>query len=366
MPLKIVKKFLQLESAGGIVLFLTAILAMVWANSPLAFLHQQFIDRFLFMINEGLMALFFLLVGLELKRGYREGQLSNWQQLFLPLTAAIGGMVVPALIYCAMNYSDPVTLKGWAAPVATDIAFAMGVLSLFGKRVPFSLKLFLLSLAIFDDVGAVIIIALFYSGGISWFYLLLAAAIFSILFLINRASFPLYFILGILLWVSLLFSGIHPALTGVLLALTIPDSLSEKLETNLHPWVVFCVMPLFALANAGFSLQEITWVSLQSSVVLGIAAGLWIGKQIGVFFVSWCLIKMKWAKLPSQCSWVHLYGAALLCGIGFTMSLFLGTLSFSNEVHYLAEVRLGVIIGSLLSGLTGAMVFSFLRISRAQ
>ena len=360
-----IKKFLQLESAGGVVLFAMAILAMAWANSPFSFIHQQFIDQFLFSINDGLMAIFFLVVGLELKRGYLEGRLSKLSEVALPFFGALGGMLVPVLIYYWINVSDPEMLKGWSTPVATDIAFALGVLSLFGKRVPIALKLFLLALAIFDDVGAILIICLFYSAGISPLYLFYAAGLMVILLLLNRAyvrSLVPYLLIGMLLWSCLLHAGIHPTIAGVLLALTIPADKNHArsplhyLESKLHVWVAFLIMPLFALANAGFSLHGLTFNDLTKNLVLGITLGLFIGKQIGVFLFSWILIKLKFARLPENSSWPELYGVAILCGIGFTMSLFLGTLSFPNEPASLTQVRLGVIMGSLLSGLMGAMV----------
>jgi NhaA family Na+:H+ antiporter len=403
-----VKRFLELESAGGIVLFIAALLAMIWANSPLAYLHQQFIEKFLFIINDGLMALFFLIVGLELKRGYLSGQLSQLGQVILPFFAALGGMLLPALIYYWVNSADPITLKAWATPVATDIAFALGVLSLLGRRVPTALKLFLLALAIFDDIGAIIIISLFYSSELSWVYLLLAAALLALLFLFNhfniRSLLP-YLAVGALLWGCFLFSGVHPTIAGVLLAFTIPDgeqgssaqdSLADarsadsatdssteiataaivnsaansiansmlasplhRLENGLHFWVAFVIMPLFALANAGLSLHEMTWATLGAGVTLGIVLGLFLGKQMGVFLFSLILIKLKFAKLPGNCSWIQLYGVALVCGIGFTMSLFIGTLSFPHNDFYLAQMRLGVIFGSFLSGLFAAIVLLF-------
>lgn len=359
---------MQLESAGGIVLFVMAILAMIWANSPLAYIHQQFINRFLFLINDGLMALFFLLVGLELKRGYLEGRLSKLSEVSLPFIAALGGMLLPVMVYYWFNAGNPDTLKGWSTPVATDIAFALAVLSLFGKRLPISLKLFLLALAIFDDIGAIIIISLFYSTGLSLPFLLFSLLLFAGLLLLNRfrvqALLP-YLVTGILLWLCLFYAGIHPTIAGVLLALTIPghanpyQSPLRKLEDVLHFWVVFVIMPLFALANAGFSLEGLRLKDVANPVVMGIASGLFLGKQMGVFLFSYVLIKLKFARLPDYSSWFQLYGVSLLCGIGFTMSLFLGTLSFPNQAHYLTDVRLGVILGSFLSGLFGAMVLLF-------
>jgi len=366
MPISLVRKFLQLESASGIILFIMAVLAIIWANSPLSYLHQRFLDQFLFLINDGLMAIFFLVVGLELKREYQRGQLSRLSQIALPAAAAVGGMVVPALIYYSINFHDPVTVSGWATPVATDIAFALGVLSLFGRRVPVGLKLFLLALAIFDDLGAIIIIALFYSSGLSWLWLLLSALVAFFLYFLNRMSvrsLTPYLSAGMVMWFCLLHSGVHPTIAGVLLALSIPGDTQGNerqpmllLENKLHPWVAFLIMPLFALSNAGFSFQGLSWSMLGGHLFLGISLGLFIGKQIGVFLLSWLLVKCRFATLPDNSSWFALYGISLLCGIGFTMSLFLGTLSFPNDNVYLAEMRVGVLVGSVISGLVGAVV----------
>ena len=363
---RLLGQFLQLESASGVILFLMAVLAMIWANSPLAFLREDFLNVSLFWINDGLMAVFFLVVGLELKRGYLDGRLSSVSQMMLPVVAATGGMVLPALIYIGFNYHSPETIQGWATPVATDIAFALAVLTLFGRRVPGSLKLFLLALAIFDDLGAIVIIALFYSRGLSYLWLSISLALMLALYLLNvlsvRSLWP-YLALGVFFLVALLRCGVHPTIGGVLLALAIPDKAADgrsplrTLENALHPWVAFLIMPLFALANAGFSLDGMTWQVITDQVVMGIALGLFLGKQIGVFGFTWLLVHLRFARLPFQSSWMMLYGVALLCGIGFTMSLFLGTLSFQNgSAIHLAEVRLGVILGSVLSGLTGALV----------
>lgn len=369
------QRFFKLEAAGGIVLFIAALLAMVIANSPLAPLHARFVDRFLFFINEGLMAIFFLQVGIELKRGYLDGHLAELHQVMLPLVGAIGGMIVPALIYCAVNIATPEALKGWATPVATDIAFAIGVLSLFGKRIPLALKLFLLTLAIFDDIGAILIIAVFYSHGFSALYLLLSAVIVAALWYLNhrsvRSLIP-YLVCGVLLWVGMLRSGIHPTIAGVIVALAIPQNAElsiqslSRLETMIHPWVTYLIMPLFALANAGVSFESVTWEMMTDTVVLGIMLGLFVGKQIGVTLFSWGIIQLKMAKLPKNTTWIQFYGVALLCGIGFTMSLFLGTLSFENETAYLTEVRIGVIMGSILSGLAGSALLWFTKQSHPQ
>lgn len=372
--LSLIQKFLRLESSSAILLLAMAVVAMIWANSPFAYIHHRFIDASLFWINEGLMAIFFLIVGLELKRAYLEGPLSRFSQVVLPLFAALGGMIIPAILYCLINRENPILLKGWATPVATDIAFALGVLSLFGSRVPVTLKLFLLALAIFDDIGAILIIALFYSTGLCYLYIafsFMLVVFLCLLNIFNVKSLISYILLGILLWFCLLHSGIHPTISGVLLALTIPDHTNKKfsplhqLENMLHPYVAYFIMPLFALANAGVSLQGLPIEILTSGIVLGISVGLFFGKQLGVFGFSWLLIKTGMAKLPEKSSWWELYGVSLICGIGFTMSLFLGTLSFQNDTLYLAEVRLGVIMGSLLSGLFGAFIL-FMIFARKQ
>ncbi|HEX4045716.1 MAG TPA: Na+/H+ antiporter NhaA [Gammaproteobacteria bacterium] len=349
------QQFLQLETASGIVLFSMAVLAFIWSNSPLAPAYQWFVNYSLFGINDGLMTIFFLLVGLELKRGFLDGELNKPAQIALPAVAALGGMLVPALLYLAINYPNPITMKAWATPVATDIAFAVGVLALFGRRIPKGLKLFLLALAIFDDLGAIIIIGVFYSHGLSWLGLLIAAGLVGILYGLNRQqvdSLLPYLLIGLGLWGCFLYSGIHPTLAGVLLAFAVP----RRLEHYLHPWVAFGIMPLFALANAGFSINSFSWMMLTDSVILGIIAGLFIGKQIGVMGFVWAITRLRLAVLPAKSSWWMVYGVALLCGIGFTMSLFLGTLSFADENAYLIKVRIGVIIGSILSGLVGAIV----------
>jgi NhaA family Na+:H+ antiporter len=354
-----IKQFLKLESSGGIVLFIMAIIAMIWANSSFDYIHDQFVLNSLFFINEGLMTVFFLLVGLELKRGFLRGEFSRLSQVSLPLVAALGGMIVPAVIYYMINAGNPITLQGWATPVATDIAFALGVLSLFGKRVPERLKLFLLALAIFDDVGAILIIGVFYSHGIQYIYLFICLLLVAILWGLNRMSVHTlspYLFIGFCLWLGMEVAGVDPVLAGVTLALMIPDGPLQILEKRLHPFVAFLIMPLFALANAGFSLQGISFSTLGESVVLGIIAGLFIGKQLGVFGVTWLFVRAGWGKLLHGMTWLEIYGVSLVCGIGFTMSLFLGTLSFQHQDMYLDQVRLGVLVGSSLSGITGAYI----------
>ncbi len=370
-----IHKFLQLEAAGGVALFCAALLAILLINSPwrdvyLNVLHTPLPHHpLVFWVNEGLMAIFFLLVGLELKREFLEGELSGISKVALPGAAALGGMLVPALIYIVINRHAEVALHGWAIPVATDIAFALGVLSLFGKRIPLSLKLFLLALAVVDDLGAIIIIAIFYSYDSSVSYFLLGCLVMLLLWGLNKilkvtTLWP-YVLLGLLLWVCVLHSGIHASISGVLLAMMIPlrvmsnghGSLLHHLEKKLHPWVAFLILPLFAFCNAGLSFEGMSWLTLTQPVVLGIALGLFIGKQAGVLAFVWLMIKSRLALLPEAITSLDMYGIALLCGIGFTMSLFLGTLAFQGEqTTYLTEVRLGVFLGSILSALSGSLV----------
>lgn len=382
MRLTYIRKFIKHESACGILLFFAALIALIMCNSPLSVFYQNVFklplqiqigqfsygEPLLFWINEGLMAIFFLQVGLELKREFLEGELRGLSKVALPGIAALGGMLVPALIYVGINYSNPETLKGWPVPVATDIAFALGVLSLFGKRVPITLKLFLMALAIFDDVGAIIIIAIFHTKDLSFLAMFGALLIIALLCTLNalkiRSLIP-YILVGFLLWLCVLKSGIHTTVSGVLLAFTIPlrkmdseeFSPARELESALLPWVAFLVMPLFALANAGVSFTGLEASTFTSFITLGVVAGLALGKQIGVFSFTWISIRLGWVSLPKKVSWLQLYGVALLCGIGFTMSLFLGTLAFEyDDPIYLTEVRLGVLIGSIVSGIAGALI----------
>jgi NhaA family Na+:H+ antiporter len=374
-PSSAFRKFLNSEAAGGIVLMSAAALALLVANSPWAAtyfkaLHAPFAGLdLLHWINDGLMAVFFLFVGLEIKREMLDGQLSTWSRRALPGIAALGGMIVPALIYVAFNRSDPALLRGWAIPAATDIAFALGVLALLGRRVPVSLKVFLAALAIIDDLGAVVIIAIFYTADLNLLALGAAAVLLALLIALNRLRvrrLSPYLLLGLPLWGAVLLSGVHATIAGVLLALVIPLKVSparpdsaesplHRLEHALAPWVAFMVVPIFGFANAGVSFAGLSPSVLLSSVPLGIAAGLFVGKQIGVFGFSWLAIRVGWADLPAHASWRHLYGVSLLCGIGFTMSLFIGLLAFpSAEVQ--DAVKIGVLAGSLLSGLAGWLI----------
>ncbi|MBT9530605.1 MAG: Na+/H+ antiporter NhaA [Pseudomonas sp.] len=370
-------RFLQLESASGLLLIGAAVLAMTINNSPLSFLYNGLLDvpvavqigalqiakPLLLWINDGLMALFFLLIGLEVKREVLEGQLRQPAQLVLPGAAAIGGMLVPALVYWWLNHDNPAAASGWAIPMATDIAFALGVLALLGKRVPVSLKLFLMTLAIIDDLGAIIVIALFYSSELSNLSLILAAVFLSILILMNRfgvTRLSPYLVIGTFLWVCVLKSGVHATLAGVVLALTIPlrnrDDSSPllTLEHALQPWVAFAILPLFAFANAGVPLDGLSLDSFIHPVPLGITAGLLLGKTLGVFGFTWLIIQTGWAKLPQGANWGQVLGLSILCGIGFTMSLFVGSLAFVPEVSaYAGMDRVGILTGSVLAALIG-------------
>ncbi len=371
------KWFFKLEAASGLVLLFAAIIALIISNSYLSDLYFSTLNKYLFIginqfglklsiihwINDALMAIFFFFVTLEIKREFLQGELSNIKQALLPIIAAVGGMVVPAGIYIFINFSDSETLNGWAIPSATDIAFSLGVLSLLGKRVPLSLKVFLTALAIIDDLGAIVIIALFYSGDLSIKYLCLMLIAFIILLIINKFNikkFLPYLIVGLFLWDFTHNSGIHATIAGVLLALTIPHrkkekdfSLLIKIEHAISPYVAFGIMPLFAFANAGVSLEGLSFSSLLDKVPLGIVLGLFVGKQLGVFVFSYFSIKLKIAQMPNNSNWYNFYGVGILTGIGFTMSLFVGNLAFVENIQYMDGVKIGVLTGSLLSTLTG-------------
>ena len=380
-PISVLREWLRTEAGGGIVLMAVAALALLIANSPAAPLYFGVLEihigglSVLHWINDALMAVFFLLVGLEIKREFFDGQLSTWPRRILPGIAAAGGMVVPAVIYIALNAGTPETLRGWAIPTATDIAFALGVLALLGSRVPVSLKIFLTALAIIDDLGAVAIIAVFYTAELALGWLGLAGVTLAALVGLNRAGvqrLALYLLPGAALWFFVLQSGIHATLAGVALALTIPLKASPGtpddpasplhiLEHALHLWVAFLVIPVFGFANAGVSLTGMSWATLLQPVTLGIAAGLFLGKQLGVFLTTWTVIKLDWADCPEHASLLQVFGVSLLCGIGFTMSLFIGLLAFPASPELQDAVKVGVRSGSMLSAVAGALVLSFAR-----
>ncbi|GAF52482.1 Na+/H+ antiporter NhaA [Psychrobacter sp. NPDC078370] len=377
MAIRRIKAFFEFEAAGGIVLALAAIAAMIIANSPLNVWYEGFIHAPVAIqigefaiakdahhwINDGLMAVFFFLVGLELKREVLIGELSNVKQIILPAGAALGGMIMPAIVYLLFNYNEPEFWKGWAIPAATDIAFALGILSLLGNRVPNSLKVFLVSIAIFDDIGAILIIALFYTSELSLESLAVAGLCLPFLYVLNRrnvTNITPYLLIGLIMWIAVLKSGIHATLAGVVLALFIPmfdrtdpeHSPLEELEHDLHNTVAFGILPIFAFANSGISLEGAGFAELFHSVPLGIAAGLFIGKQLGVMFMCWLIFKLGISTMPKGMDYKQIYGAALLCGVGFTMSLFIGGLAFAGDTTMFDE-RLGIIMGSIVSGIAG-------------
>jgi len=372
--------FFRLEAASGLILLIAAVIALLWSNSNIGNLYFEILNThfsigvknfildlsIMHWINDVLMAIFFFVVTLEIKREFIQGELSRPKQALLPIIGAVGGMAVPAIIYIIINLNTGYTLKGWAIPSATDIAFSIGVLSLLGSRVPISLKVFLTALAIIDDLGAILIIAFFYSSELQYTFLLLMFLSFLVLIFLNklglRRFFP-YLFVGIFLWFFTHGSGIHSTISGVLLACTIPHKNSEKgkslllnLEHSLSPYVAFGIMPLFALANAGVILDNFSLKSMLLPVPLGIICGLFLGKQIGVFLFSFLSIKLKVAEMPSNSDWIKLYGVGILTGIGFTMSLFVGNLAFVNYLNTLDEVKIGVLIGSALSALIGYLL----------
>jgi NhaA family Na+:H+ antiporter len=385
-PMTAVREFLKLESASGILLVAAGALAMVAANTPLADWYEallathfkvQFgehaLDKALVVwVNDLLMAVFFLLVGLEIKREVVTGELADASKVALPAIAALGGMIVPAGIYAAINWHDPVGIAGWAIPSATDIAFALGVLSLFGERVPLGLKVFLMTLAVLDDLGAIVIIALFYTSDLSVTALLFAGLAVAALFALNRFGvrrIAPYILVGSALWLCVLKSGVHATLAGVVTALFVParDPVDpeqpplKRLEQSLHPWVAFGILPVFAFSNAGVRLEGLGMGDLLQPIPLGIVLGLFIGKQAGVFAFAWAAVKLGLAKLPTGVRFSHVYGASVLCGIGFTMSLFIGMLAFENSGtgEVILSDRLGILVGSLVSALMGYAVLHF-------
>ncbi len=376
---KTINEFLRTESASGILLVGAALLALLMANSPVAPVYNVLIDMpleirigplyiakpLLLWINDGLMAVFFFLIGLELKREFLEGSLSDIKQISLPAMGAIGGMILPALIYLSFNWDDSTAIKGWAIPAATDIAFALAILMLLGKRVPAALKLFLVTLAIFDDVGAIVIIALFYSDNLSLTALVTAAICLTILFTLNRrkvSTITPYILIGVIMWVAVLKSGVHATLAGILLAMFIPHKDTQRedhsplkeLEHDLHSVVAFVILPVFAFANSGIALTGVGLDYFLHPIPLGVAVGLFIGKPIGVMLFCWISVRTGMAKLPQSVSWQSMFGVSILCGVGFTMSLFIGSLAFEETgTNLLFDERLGIIMGSALSALVG-------------
>ena len=375
--------FFKLEAASGLILLIAAIAALIFSNSILSEYYFNSLKYYLFIginnfglnlsvlhwINDALMAIFFFFVTLEIKREFIQGELSNIKQALLPIIAAIGGMLVPALFYIFINFGDNETLRGWAIPSATDIAFSLGILSLLGSRVPISLKVFLTALAIIDDLGAIVIIAFFYSGDLNILYLSLILVSYIFLLILNKYNikkFIPYLIIGCFLWYFTHESGVHATIAGVLLATTIPHrqkekdfSLLVKIEHAISPYVAFIIMPLFAFANAGVNLNGLTFSSLLLPVPLGILMGLFVGKQVGVMLFSYISIKLKIAQMPNNSTWVSLYGVSILTGIGFTMSLFVGNLAFANNIQYIDGVKIGVLSGSLLSTIFGYLLLLY-------
>ena len=383
MPTQFIKEFIKKESSSGILLIFVTILALLLENSFMStfytsFLHTPVEVRFgdlqiakplLLWVNDGLMAVFFFLIGLEVKREVKEGHLSSLSQITLPGIAAVGGMVVPALVFIAFNRGDDFSMNGWAIPTATDIAFALGILSLLGQRVPISLKIFLMALAIIDDLGAIVIIALFYTSELSTMSITIAAIALLILLIMNRMDVAIksaYIVVGIVLWVSVLKSGVHATLAGVALAFMIPlsskdkegksFSMAKEMEHDLHNWVAFMILPLFAFVNAGVDLKGISIEEMAGPVPLGIMFGLFVGKQVGVFGFSWVAIKMGWASLPKDSNWTLLYGVSVLTGIGFTMSLFVDTLAYNDTQIYHYADKLAILLGSFLSAIVGYLI----------
>ena len=374
------KWFFKLEAASGLILLISAILALIISNSAYSSYYFGYLEKYIFIgfneiglklsvlhwINDALMAIFFFFVTLEIKREFLQGELSNIKQALLPIIAAVGGMVIPALFYVFINYGNPETIKGWAIPSATDIAFSLGILSLLGSRVPISLKVFLTALAIIDDLGAILIIAFFYSGDLSIPYLSLILISYILLLILNKFSIKIfvpYLIIGLCMWFFTYKSGIHATIAGVLLASTIPHRLKEndfslllKIEHGISPYVAFLIMPIFAFANAGVNLEGLSLSSLLSPVPLGILLGLFFGKQIGVLLFSYVSVKFKFAEMPNNSSWMSIYGVSILTGIGFTMSLFVGNLAFVENVQYIDGVKIGVLTGSLLSTVFGYFI----------
>ena len=377
----VIRNFVKLESSSGIILFFAGLVALILSNSNSADVFNHILHLKLYFgtnlplfyksiqhwVNDGAMVIFFFCIGLEIKREFLEGELSMPSQAILPVIAAVGGMAVPAIFYLLFNFNNPETFQGWAIPSATDIAFSLGVLSLLGKRVPMSLKIFLMAIAIIDDLGAIIIIALFYSSGLEPLSLFVVLFILFFLYLCNKRNLQniwIYIFLGFLLWIFIQNAGIHATIAGVLLAIFIPHektkqrSLLTCAESKLHPWVAYLIMPLFALTNAGVYLGDVSLASLSNPVPLGIMSGLFFGKQIGVFFTTFLLIKMGYARLPSESNWIQMYGIALLTGIGFTMSMFINFLAFDTDI-YINQAKIAILIASFASAVLGYILLNF-------
>lgn len=382
----LVKEFIKKESSSGVILIFITLLALLLKNSPFSVYYTNILQTtievsvgellelkkpLLLWINDGLMALFFLLIGLEIKRELLGGHLSSFSKIALPGLAAIGGMLFPALIFIAFNYDDAFALKGWAIPTATDIAFALGILSLLGNKVPVTLKIFLMALAIIDDIGAILIISIFYTHDLSFISILLAFACLVVLLIMNKFNvvrITAYVIVGILLWVSVLKSGVHATLAGIILAFTIPLNLKNEngkhispariLQRNLNFWVAYFVLPIFAFMNAGVDLRAISFDDLTNNVSLGITFGLFIGKQLGVMIFVYLAVKFNLAQLPKCATWKQMYGVAVLTGIGFTMSLFINSLAYNDSNVYMHTDRLAILVGSIISGIVGYLILN--------
>ncbi len=351
-----IKKIIQHESFSACLLLCVTLLALIMSNSSISPMYEEFTDKNIHFVNEGLMTVFFLVVGLEIKHELYHGELNTFSTALLPAIAALGGMVVPALIYFLCNFHDHANLRGWAIPMATDIAFSLGVLTLLGQRVPRELKILLMALAIFDDLAAIVVIAVFYTTNFSLLYMLLAFFCVVVLFFMyknNHQHVINYLVAGGLLWYFLGRSGVHPTVAGVILAFFIPSFLAENLQRALHPWVVFAIVPMFAFANAGIPFVHISFADLKIAVVLGVFFGLFLGKQIGIFSFCWLCAKCRIVRLSEKLTWRDIYAMSVLCGIGFTISLFIGTLAFGDYWQYLDSVKIGVLSASLLSGLVG-------------
>ncbi|MFA7091803.1 MAG: Na+/H+ antiporter NhaA [Arcobacteraceae bacterium] len=388
----LVKEFIKKESSSGVILIFITLLALFLRNSPFSIYYTNILQTtievsigellelkkpLVLWINDGLMALFFLLIGLEIKRELLGGHLSTFSKLALPGLAAIGGMLFPALVFIAFNYHDPFALKGWAIPTATDIAFALGILSLLGNKVPVTLKIFLMALAIIDDIGAILIISFFYTHELSLVSIFLALCCFVILLIMNRLNvvrITAYIIIGILLWVSVLKSGVHATLAGIILAFTIPLNMRNDegkhispariLQKNLNFWVAYFVLPIFAFMNAGVDLSTISFKDLTNDVALGITLGLFFGKQLGVMVFVYLAVKFNLAQLPKGATWTQMYGVAVLTGIGFTMSLFIDSLAYNDSDIFMHTDRLAILVGSLLSGVVGYFILKYAKAKR--